>query len=449
MAPVDVNQIQGRKIHRPVHAPNRRPTVSNPNFTARSEAAKPKKSILWLLVCVSCLTIQFYYTTKDYLKYRMTSEVVIQMETEFIPPALSFCFFLIRIRNRESFPKDSPCYNGYTFAPPRKCRSEMFKTDRYQLNQLMDMTADLYNSTKSILIAGIKHTSKKSMINKIDPFYKTFMKCLRIRVNTSKIKLKSQDMRELSSSAPYIMSWNGNFTDIRRKRNLFSIFIHEENSYPYGFEISYPISFLNPDDHFAFYYSYKVVRTSYLKLPYSSRCVDYEEVNLTSRGHCIENCVKSYTRDKNFTFIPLVLKSSDPDYFKSFKFDDKLLATVYSPCKKMCRLACNTNFYEVVFFRHKTIQNDSIEFVMTHEYPSISVVFSGKLSFLEYFIYVASLLSLWLGFSMLESSQTVVKNFTLFAAKKIRKKKIINQNVQIHHYSRRVSPNFNGNSNTV
>ena len=64
---------------------------------------------IWMLVCLAGFGFQTWQMTDHYFQFPVTTEARVEMEQEFIPPAISYCIDLRLVRIRERFPEYSNC----------------------------------------------------------------------------------------------------------------------------------------------------------------------------------------------------------------------------------------------------------------------------------------------------------------------------------------------------
>lgn len=416
--PESVEKMEGTWIEVPVYR-------VNPYFPRSDSAGSDGKphwgsrlhQLFWIIACLIGFVYQTVLVTVDYTKYPVTSHVTIEIENEFIPPALSFCFTSVRIRIPERFPPDNVCSKNFTIAAgfdystpeEEECDDHMiYKTNRDVL--LSYLTQDLVHSIKSLKIAEntaerqLHINSTSQLTEYLTPFYRDKLKCVRFQYKDG-AKLKLGLISSLVSYKKKILYLNGSCENFQGGEPVFTVYVHEMNTFPRGYTLQ-DVQGQFQRQAERKYLNYKSIITQYLPPPFFSDCTDrYETSGLESQEHCIDSCVEKRLHDlnPNLTAASLTYTKLRPNMIRSKAFDDNFMEFYdhYSECSKKCPLACNTSFYQLFRVSQYPDAPATFQLVLRSEYPTTRVVFSPKLTMLEYLIYIASCGSLWFGFSII------------------------------------------------
>ena len=179
------------------------------------------------------------------------------------------------------------------------------------------------------------------------------------------------------------------------------------------------------------YTVYKTVKPSTLIHP----CIEYsEEKHFKSRSYCLRQCemIKSMEKCSKKYGPGFALNCSHQEH--RFHYRDLSPPRMFPNIKNCqdCPQDC-TNLIYVFMEPIKRYTKDLIRISMFGTDPVIDILFSVKLSLIEYVIFIASCISLWFGFSMFQS---------LFYVDKLIKKYYERKNKRI------IAPTVN-NTNTL
>lgn len=394
----------------------------------RPQAAHPKnrkKSLLtvlnfvrviWFSVCITGCIYQLTQISQEYFAYPVTSEVTIKLELHFNIPAVSFCVKLVDTL------KEDNCSTT-------TCKKKLLYQE--SVRKLMnDMTIDI----KENFAAGFQaekggyewYSQKDQNLNEVmSTFYKSERKCVRFNKNQER-KLQYDVIVARKFYWRFVLSL---LTRVKREYGAYyTIFIHEMNTYPRGYIIPF-YNIENKKKNISYSFSFKKTKTKFLPPPYFSRCTDYHEINLESRDHCVEECVshRLLKSDPGYTDEQLTVTDYNHTNFKlrNSEGKDELSSIVQSydrMCKNQCPLSCNTVIYMPILWEtynwHLNNPYSDIRIKLIHIEPTTFITLSGKLSFVEYLIYVASITSLWFGFVIFDSSDTLKVFFSFILSLK-------------------------------
>ena len=358
-----------------------------------------------LYFCLIGMVIQNVFVTIEYFKYATTTEVLMGIESEFTPPAFSFCSPLEALRK----PNSNICLNQ-----SRRACSDwmMFNNTVHKLMQ--NLTINLPETVEEINTLG-KKIPKDQHYKHLDEFYSDSMKCLRVRFSPESpdITINNSFISKLSAEdlSYFYMVGHGNYTYLYNRTGwiFFSHAFHDPETYLRAFEIKTNDERIGIDRTDR-YYSYVKFHFHYLPPPFSTMCRKYDRKIIDSREHCIEKCIKSSTRKvfgQNIASNRLVLTSMEWETNPSLSFDQIANTNIthhYTSCQSFCPLECTSNYYETdLIFAQPTRPRYSYGYNILNWNVARKMVYSPKLDILSYMIYIASVCSLWLGFVILDS----------------------------------------------
>ena len=385
--------------------------------------------IFWFLLCVIGMVVQNVFVTIDYFKYTTTTEVLMVMEDEFIPPAFCDCFLPYHVRKTEAFPASHACKRLYSNVYLNECLNYMIFNQT--MNRLMnEITFSLRDSVESLAIQSGNDRPKNIKNDQHDKHIDIFLYngwiCRKIRlfsmlssVNVSKLAFTSDQMYLKVSG---YKNFSRLITNNPEEWDLANFFF-DPNTFPRGFEIKPKFNVLTNASN-VIVFSYMKYDYDFLPPPYFSMCIHYYERNLESRQQCIDECIKNKVRKKfgsNVAVKQLLYTSNEwtSNLNLSIPFsDDSFLNQVidyYHECKRNCPLGCQSSNYEVELINKWKDIKHSFKYLFVHKNIARKLVFSPKLDPLAYLIYIASVCSLWLGFVIFDSvifiSSSVINHY--------------------------------------
>ena len=378
----------------------------------------------WTVVCLIGLVVHNSLTFNDYFKYFVTSEVRIEMEDEFIPPALSFCLYTVSLRIPGNFPARSPCRSNSTAYDFNMaiCGSQL--SFKFSLSELYyHLSIDLFDRIYPIQVKNIQgrlrpignYGNRSFAFKYFKKFYSSNRQCLRYRVFEDPSQaLSLRKISHLTSMERYYASISFNMSGLYDDEPQISIYIHESSTFPRGYEIyslRTKIMKENPTDRKKILH-YKKFITKYLHAPYFSKCVDYNSKKLESRDHCIDVCTLELLMRNHpkHTFSHLLLTEIQFNDSRRFLNNHSLMYEYNDMCRIQCPLNCQTIMYQPIMASELRSSGFGNLFSLTLEHmeATTSIRFSGKVSLLELIIYIASITSLWIGFSVMNSIHVLI-----------------------------------------
>ena len=408
---------------------------------------------IWVLCCLFGSLYQTVTISETYFKYPVSSQVTIKTETYFFIPAISFCFptdevllqdLELDIDDHDNDQKDRSTGCG----PLNSTDCTMIVYNHYSIATVMkNLTVKLQDYFDALFFenngAG-KRVEDEETRKYLKIFFKSGKKCIRININQKK-KVNYDRISQRRFDLKYILS-SINWKNMTEVNSTFFGIIHQFNTFPRGHYMSY----FEGDQHkFDYSYTYKMIRTEFLPVPYFSKCVHYEDKGLETREQCIERCVQHKLSKENSSWTDLQITITDFSDGKLFLQDTSSIpernrtALFYNQgCRNKCHLQCEQIRYIPNLLKQtKNKGYDHFTFDLYVLEPSTIVSFSPKLTFMEYVIYLASIISLWFGFVFLDAFQFIKIHF---GSLKLHQVNVVNI-IQQKQSAVRVNPEFIGN----
>ena len=191
-----------------------------------------------------------------------------------------------------------------------------------------------------------------------------------------------------------------------------ALYIHEENklSHLRGGNALFIRYKSNEENYFRVTYDY--VESHILKKPFFTDCIDYKVTMFQSRGDCLERCyeinhVKKYR--ENYGLISTANYSEIKLSIPNVKYDHEIDKNCYNGCKSGCETIDYVSAI-VKSSRFEELPNIfAIPIAATQPYIYVNVI--SAFNFNNYVIYMASIASLWLGWSLYGTTTDIINFF--------------------------------------
>jgi len=179
---------------------------------------------------------------------------------------------------------------------------------------------------------------------------------------------------------------------------------------------------LNPNQ--ISYTKYHVTNVQLMPKPYKTSCVDYTQFGHRSKSDCILKCRIKYFRDhyRGWPGDYLTEQSSDEymfdiTIFEILKKNGSLNLMLGRSCRKFCGFS-NDCFKQYFSFKTSIDQNfdqlNSILYIYPPDLPTLIFTHSPKIEIEEFICFIASIVSLWFGFSVMMLPNVCSLIFTSF-----------------------------------
>lgn len=145
--------------------------------------------------------------------------------------------------------------------------------------------------------------------------------------------------------------------------------------------------------------SFRTKKLTLLRAPYVSDCIDYKAISMVGQDMCLHKCAFKKYRNTNEA-IPYEISLPETD--------DRIISYAENAnpfgddCESFCkRKDCNLIEYETYEFSSYEIFGTGVGLVLpTNE--DLLITYSPQMSLDEFYAFIASILSLWLGFSVID-----------------------------------------------
>lgn len=345
---------------------------------------------------------QIYKISYQYFRYETVTQLTIYYPKEVVPPNVATCFS--RLENSENvFQESEP-----------QVRIEIAK------RRLNSQTIELNEST-SDEIQGYKITK----------FKKGSFDCFSLVLRSD----EPFETRYLTTFADdpefYTLAINGStlinedlVTFFMKERHL-DFYGPSENGAESSRKITDNSTGLGARNFITL--SYSVYKSTLMKYPYKTNCIDYEDREFESQFQCIDSCVtKEY--ESRLTFNPFTTLTRDPaatvpnitqvaNSFDDVTFIDEL-----------CNDKCKEPDCKSVLFVPKIVGTTESEDFEYELYLSVDPVISTKLkpeiNIIDFVTYILSCIGFWFGFSPL----------VFIGSFKVAHKNVITPEIRREHY---------------
>jgi len=182
------------------------------------------------------------------------------------------------------------------------------------------------------------------------------------------------------------------------------LFLHSRNEIIRYSKDKYELQF-NQRDQEIISIRYRITSVLLMSKPYSTSCLNYNLKGYYSRSECIFQCKTSYFK-KQMNVWPGNYKTDDNE-INLFMYDDsesRLKFYLRDKCNKICgsEIDCYNEFYSYDVIR-EPINTINYRWIHIRKpfYPKEVVQHWPKIRFEEYLCFVASIMSLWFGLSIM------------------------------------------------
>lgn len=350
-----------------------------------------------MITCSFGLFIHGYLNTKDYLQYKVRSQVSISLPKSLKPPAISFCqslsYLIIPEKLKDVEMKDyvnHNCSNPYV-SDGHHCQDILHN---YSMSDIMNLMTTNYSY----------HAMREV---ETENYYKLGHKCTKFaRIMINQERLTSGDMDKLEIFPGRLV----HYLIFALNPSFISLIVHDSDKLSYSREGNILLTFIAPQEPNAMITTYDEIETTYLRSPFESDCVSYEKIGaFVTRGDCFEKC---YERkyDSNFQYKDGFITTTDYTQVGSMSSNSKYNREIDMECDKLCKFDCKTREYFISIVEKYTYHNHNFTFPkddrqsyffnLLSSRPFFSVILLPSTDFNSYIIFMASIAGLWLGSSL-------------------------------------------------
>ncbi|XP_053202716.1 uncharacterized protein LOC128387538 [Panonychus citri] len=404
----------------------------------------PLVNKLFPVICLIGCSLQLIVITRDYLKFPVIESIDISFPVRVEIPAFTICTQFINAINWTYFLNHHSNLVGYLnctlkgskLDQSNQLRScffdqigdyyfQSFVEKHFTINQFYKMVIKSEQLITSQVFWSENGTYDGLQLNdRVNCYRETFLKdphvCYHIRCRN---KINPNESVYLSKSDLNYCPSIGGIYSLGLNRDLFDhwdhafIFIHSTKERIYGPEASSIL--INPlGVPTIFYFSYKRSSVQLLSAPYETNCKVYRDIDqgIESADHLFEMCINNQTiKLSNFILYQTIISQPDKLYYgfsnrRRFNYSQQL-SSIYNYCFKFrVKSECQQSFYVPILNGLQKIDprsNQSFALVLAPFEPDLTKSSIPKLSSVDYFVYVGSVMSTWFGFS-------IYKHFTRF-----------------------------------
>jgi hypothetical protein len=170
--------------------------------------------------------------------------------------------------------------------------------------------------------------------------------------------------------------------------------------------------------------NYKKTLVKLIQKPYSTACVDYKQFGYHLRSDCIFKCKTDFHK-KELNSWPgfYATTDSESDLFMIERENRSFNLIAGQKCRKHCgnENDCLKEYYDQNYRRFIKDDNPFNIDVAPTQYPILIIKHTPKIQFEEFMCYVASITSVWFGFSVIMLSDIcslILKKFVLIIKNK-------------------------------
>ena len=399
----------------------------NEEKTQKNLKSSPKRPLFCVFLCLIGMLLQSFQMTLVYFNYEVISTTLMEFESKFIMPAASICYGVNHIRIPTMFPEGHPCrgpltennYSRMGVHDHRKKECERILLFNHSYTEVFNnLTWNLKNMfisyTKFIRRIHwwdeIKATDPGNNPERFSSFYKPPKKCIKVSWD------ENMKFNTLNSTYSHAIMHIEAFRDdpihndrIPWKRHgpismaaPLDFYLHDPRSYPKGHDTPCYIMDYNGQ----LLLTYHVYQIEYLPAPFRFNCLDYQTIEGSRREDCIEGCMRNMNPKElsiQYTFVEIPVNDSRILVNNPDKYNKE-----YDKCSRRCPLSCYTDLYDSSENLVARPWSHPL-FMIGHDQMSFKTKFKQKLPLVEFILYIASILGLWIGFSVYDSIFIVLK----------------------------------------
>ena len=406
---------------------------------------------LTLLVCFAGLSWQLFFLTNDYLSYSIVSEVNMVKNRNVKPPAFSLCLPYVEMIDwtlmNWNFTQDE------WVKIDQKDRDAM--TMQLQKNwTIAKIFEETYNFNWMKLAGWLRKTDsyeieRNDMYMDIKKYLRDDFVCYRIlHVDVS----KDPGLYVLSHHNTYgpepggLLSFSLDREKIKQVTKA-SIFLHQVDVFPRG-DADFPFNFISSNSSPIFEngstyvgLTYTQMTLYYLSPPYKTSCSDYstQDSPFETQEHCIESCMRLRTvkvfNESSFTATYTIardIKMMSKVSVHMNRTKENEVDKLYYECLEVCPgIECHQIRFIPALVSNRD-SNDITFFLQEPNGPETVIVFHPKLTAMDFYVQIMSVVGVWLGVAIIDAVVIVIS--VLLRTKKSNKTTIPRIRVQRQNY---------------
>lgn len=370
---------------------------------------------IFLLCCLTGCAIQLAHFVSKFIQHSVVSKVVLNYPASLIVPDLTVCSEYIDVINYTAYldnyphliPDDCSDYNVKTESGLRYCFSSIvgyvkmrsFISSTLTIGQFYNVTYEPETIFPSIDVPAKMNGPNRCSVNS---FFTSNRICYTISCfYGSPLTIKRYTLAEGDlKGAMIVITVN---QSIVRDWEFTFIYVHEPETFPYGYESSWIGLTFNRSPSL-YLLKYKLIQVDLLRKPYVTACRDYEEIGFDNRLDYFDHCINQRSQQElgtpsHRTFILPTLNISFPSLQLSRQSSayraiesDCILQISQPQCHYRFYIASNEGWYPT------DDQNSAIMLLAPNE-PDLHAITLPEYGFYQFLLFAESILGIWFGFN--------------------------------------------------
>ena len=373
------------------------------------------------LFCILMNVLHVYYLSDKYFRFEVTTKVQIAVPDELVIPSFTICSNLLYLMK----------WNELTLDQRRRLFTHPTTNKSLVDNQLIPSSLELLSQSNanrfgfysniyrlfntSFLINHSKNFWEIVEKNVVNPvigtnlttrtnnffeigltFIKFYQKCFTLRFRRESPKTISYDDLLTSQGESWL--------------NFIVYFPHNHDILQYTHDSGHVITSVDTPKtikprHFLRFHC-ETYTSRLLPFPYSTNCRDYSTVQITSKPHCKQKCMRNTIIDK-YQSIPLGFHAYGQDKYpiRILVINQSEWSFIIKKCQGQCwQKDCSSIMFNCVKGKSDASRgNQSIALTTAYNGPVTQTETQSDTSFIVFATNVLSTLGIWLGVSFLSS----------------------------------------------
>ena len=357
---------------------------------AGSRIAKKVISRLYLMACLTGLTVQVVTVSISYFGYETQTKLNIRVSYDLIAPDLTMCVKFRDMQTSSMTIREALFSSRNATTSPYIISKCMTRSNHSYNYEILDARSclDIFSVSKSVYLEYV---------------------CYRISM---KSRQQFRDLRKVMYSRHWSRMMLMFYIDFgfMKSVKLMKLLIHDRADTPY-ITSSYCMTFEVQDpNHSTFKSSYTMYQIQRLASPYTSHCRNYTADSgnrFMTRESCIQECLMRRVIPKtglapfsSFVSEPLPIRQITMNDVKQNASISQTLVRLESECEGECsQLDCDVDF--LITHSESLLEQESKMIVFTPNSPDILVHEEIAFRLVDFLIFIASCFGSWLGLSFL------------------------------------------------
>ena len=382
------------------------------------------------LFCILMNILHVYYLSDKYFRFEVTTKVQIAVPDELVIPSFTICSNLLSLmkwneltldqrRRLLTHPKTNESLADNQLIPSSLALLSQSNAGRlgfyrniYQLfntSFLINHSKNFWEIVKENVVNPLIGTNLTTRTNNFFEigltFLKSYQKCFALRFRSESPKTVSYDDLVTIQGEPWL--------------NFIIYYPHNYDILQYTHDSGHVITSVDTPKTIKPRHKLKFNCETYtsrlLPFPYSTNCRDYERIQVTSKAHCKQKCMRNTITDK-YQFIPLGFHAHGRDKYPigTSMINQSEWSSIIKKCQGQCwQKDCSSIMFNCVKGKSESsLENQSIVLTTAYNGPVTQTETQADTSFIVFATNVLSTFGIWLGVSFLSSGprfKTIVK----------------------------------------